>query len=92
MLSGVSIIVLYHILHGFTRERFHFADINAVKLKSDFRIEDHGMEVPWSEFLGLLGIMRKIKLILDNIIYESSWSGLLYKMQFFYNPASYFFK
>ena len=79
-------------MYGSAIGQLHFANINAVKLKSDFRIKDHGMEVPWSDFLGILGIMRKFTLILDNIIYESSWSGLLYKMQFYYNPASYFFK
>ena len=79
-------------MYGSAIGQLHFANINAVKLKSDFRIKDHGMEVPWSDFLGILGIMRKFTLILDNIIYESSWSGLLYKMQFYYNPASCFFK
>ena len=79
-------------MYGSAIGQLHFANINNVKLKSDFRIKDHGMESPWSDFLGILGIMRNFTLILDNIIYESSWSGLLYKMQFFYNPASYFFK
>lgn len=79
-------------MYGSAIGQLHFANINAVILKSDFRIKDHGMESPWSDFGGILGIMRKFTLILDNIIYESSWSGLLYKMQFYYNPASYFFK
>ena len=79
-------------MYGSAIGRLHFTNINAVKLKSDFRIKDHGMESPWSDFWGIPGIMRKFTLILDNIIYESSWSGLLYKMQFYYNPASYFFK